>query len=85
MRLMEKRHVRLLNVSHMSQVSQTYIITTTQCQRYYPTTNGNDAVKDVDLPILPCPWCDYKHQIEFDLGDLPQASHGDRVTGVSIR
>ena len=44
-----------------------------------PITNGNDAVKDVDLPILPCPWCDYKHQIEFDLGNHLLASHRDEL------
>lgn len=25
------------------------------------------SIGKVDLPVLPCLWCDYKHPIEFDL------------------
>ena len=49
-----------------------------------PITNGNDAVKDLDLPILPCPWCDYKHHIEFDLGNHLLANHRDELLKLPI-
>jgi hypothetical protein len=37
------------------------------------------AIGKVDLPVLPCLWCDYKHPIEFDLGNHLLASHRDEL------
>ena len=34
----------------------------------------NDATS-VGLPEIPCAWCDYKHTIEFDLGNHLLANH----------
>ena len=55
----------------MSQVSQTYIITTAQYHQDRP------QMEKQSWPVLPCLWCDYKHHIEFDLGNHLLASHRD--------
>ncbi len=34
-----------------------------------------DKTKKLDLPVLPCLWCDFQHPIEFDLGNDYLASH----------
>ena len=36
------------------------------------------------LPVLPCLWCDYKHHIEFDLGNHLLASHRDELLKLPI-
>jgi hypothetical protein len=38
----------------------------------------------VELPLLPCPWCDYKHPIEFDLGNHLLASHREQLLKLPI-
>jgi hypothetical protein len=44
-----------------------------------PTTDGK-----ADLPVLPCLWCDYKHPIEFDLGNHLMACHRDELLKLPI-
>jgi len=38
----------------------------------------------VELPLLPCPWCDYKHAIEFDLGNHLLANHRGELLKLPI-
>jgi len=47
------------------------------------TTDGEDKSK-VELPLLPCPWCDYKHAIEFDLGNHLLANHRGELLKLPI-
>jgi hypothetical protein len=47
------------------------------------TTDGEDKSK-VELPVLPCPWCDYKHAIEFDLGNHLLANHRGELLKLPI-
>jgi hypothetical protein len=47
------------------------------------TTDGEDKAK-VELPVLPCPWCDYKHAIEFDLGNHLLANHRGELLKLPI-
>jgi hypothetical protein len=47
------------------------------------TTDGEDKSK-VELPLLPCPWCDYKHAIEFDLGNHLLANHRGELLKLAI-
>ena len=36
------------------------------------------------LPIIPCPWCDYKHTIKFDLGNHLLANHKEELLKLPI-
>jgi hypothetical protein len=47
------------------------------------TTDGEDKSK-VELPLLPCPWCDYKDAIEFDLGNHLLANHRGELPKLPI-
>ena len=47
------------------------------------TTDREDKSK-VELPLLPCPWCDYKHAIEFDLGNHLLANHRGELLKLPI-
>ncbi len=42
------------------------------------------AIGKVDLPVLPCLWCDYKHHIEFDLGNHLLANHREQLLKLPI-
>jgi len=46
-------------------------------------TTYEDKAK-VELPVLPCPWCDYKHAIEFDLGNHLLANHRGELLKLPI-
>ncbi|MGA7898592.1 MAG: hypothetical protein WCA39_06975 [Nitrososphaeraceae archaeon] len=41
-------------------------------------------VKEAELHVLPCIWCDYKHHIEFDLGNHLLANHREQLLKLPI-
>ena len=41
-------------------------------------------VKEAELPVLPCIWCDYKHPIEFDLGNHLLADHREQLLKLPV-
>jgi hypothetical protein len=47
----------------------------------YVSDNG---VTSVGLPEIPCAWCDYKHTIEFDLGNHLLANHREQLLKLPI-
>lgn len=44
---------------------------------------GNDAAL-AGLPDIPCQWCDFKHPIEFDLGNHLLANHKDELVKLPV-
>ena len=50
----------------------------------FTETPVDGKAKEADLPVLPCIWCDYKHPIEFDLGNHLLANHRERLLKLPI-
>lgn len=53
------------------------------------TTHNNDVSESAGLTIdrlleIPCAWCDYKHTIEFDLGNHLLANHKEELLKLPI-
>ena len=47
-------------------------------------TPVDGKAKQAKLHVLPCPWCDYKHPIEFDLGNHLLANHREQLLKLPI-
>jgi hypothetical protein len=48
------------------------------------SVNGKGTEGEINSPLLPCLWCDYKNRIEFDLGNHLLANHRDDLLRLSI-
>jgi hypothetical protein len=46
--------------------------------------SGKGLVVKVNLPLLPCLWCDYRNSIEFDLGNHFLERHKEELLELPI-